>query len=235
MAPRKPATPAKVAKKSLASPNNRIVKRPARGYHKYKNGLLNVTPKGGEMNIVKNNQDTPLLRLPPEIRNRIWEHTLGRSSFRAQVSKQGRKNVATMVSLSDEPGVGVALLRSCRQIYSEAAMMPICLNTFVIRDYWRNMKAFRLFSAHQFKRITMIRLELQFPIFYLDALEIQPLFPAMNDIEIVIHSANSVTNSVTNSVSFEDAAAAIRVYYQPFMESGAITMTIKRLDQSITA
>jgi len=30
---------------------DRIVERPARGYHKFRNGLLNVTPKGGEMEM----------------------------------------------------------------------------------------------------------------------------------------------------------------------------------------
>ncbi|KAJ4992160.1 hypothetical protein SVAN01_02481 [Stagonosporopsis vannaccii] len=86
MAPRKPTTAAKPSGKSPADPNNKVVKRPARGYHKYKNGLLNVTPKGGEVVLVKNNQKSPLLRLPPEIRQCIWEYTLGHSVFRLHVA-----------------------------------------------------------------------------------------------------------------------------------------------------
>jgi hypothetical protein len=51
MAPRKPAATAKLPKKHKASESNKVTKRPARGYHKYKNGLLNVTPKGGEREL----------------------------------------------------------------------------------------------------------------------------------------------------------------------------------------
>ncbi|KAH9879022.1 hypothetical protein J1614_002457 [Plenodomus biglobosus] len=50
---------------------HRSIKRPLRGYHKFKNGLLNVTPKGGEKEVTKANQRSPLLRLPAEIRNTI--------------------------------------------------------------------------------------------------------------------------------------------------------------------
>lgn len=46
MAPRKPAVTAEPAKKRTANEGSKVTKRPARGYRKYKNGLLNVTPKG---------------------------------------------------------------------------------------------------------------------------------------------------------------------------------------------
>jgi hypothetical protein len=29
----------------------RVVKRPARGYHRFRNGILNVVPKGGEKKV----------------------------------------------------------------------------------------------------------------------------------------------------------------------------------------
>jgi hypothetical protein len=49
------APTAKVAKtkKTATVKNNedKVVKRPARGYHKFRNGLLNVTPKGGEKEL----------------------------------------------------------------------------------------------------------------------------------------------------------------------------------------
>jgi hypothetical protein len=49
---RKPTTDATsqntpAAKKS----HHRVVKRPARGYHKFKNGILNVAPKGSEKEL----------------------------------------------------------------------------------------------------------------------------------------------------------------------------------------
>ena len=41
------------AKKALTvkKSEDKIVKRPARGYHKFRNGVLNVTPKGGEKEL----------------------------------------------------------------------------------------------------------------------------------------------------------------------------------------
>jgi hypothetical protein len=46
---RKKATPApkEVAKKD----DDRVVKRPARGFHRFRSGILNVTPKGGEKEL----------------------------------------------------------------------------------------------------------------------------------------------------------------------------------------
>jgi hypothetical protein len=54
MAPRKPAADKKATttKKATAKKSgDKVVKRPARGYHKFRNGLLNVTPKGSEKEI----------------------------------------------------------------------------------------------------------------------------------------------------------------------------------------
>jgi hypothetical protein len=47
MAPRKPAAAGKT-KEPPAVKKSSVVKRPARGYHKFKNGMLNVRPKGDE-------------------------------------------------------------------------------------------------------------------------------------------------------------------------------------------
>jgi hypothetical protein len=51
MAPRKPTATADKAKTKPANETNKVVKQPARGYHRYKNGFLNVTPKGEEMEL----------------------------------------------------------------------------------------------------------------------------------------------------------------------------------------
>lgn len=40
------------AKKSLPQEREvKTIRRPARGYHKFRNGLLNVTPKGSEKEV----------------------------------------------------------------------------------------------------------------------------------------------------------------------------------------
>jgi hypothetical protein len=46
---RKAATTSK--KGSSKTSNGAVVKRPARGFHRFRNGILNVTPKGGEMEL----------------------------------------------------------------------------------------------------------------------------------------------------------------------------------------
>jgi hypothetical protein len=51
MAPRKPTVTAETSKKKPVKKTNRVVKRPARGYSKYKNGFLNVTPTSKEMEM----------------------------------------------------------------------------------------------------------------------------------------------------------------------------------------
>lgn len=51
MAPCRPTASAKPANKKPAIDSNKVVKRPARGYHKFKNGLLNATPKGQEVEL----------------------------------------------------------------------------------------------------------------------------------------------------------------------------------------
>jgi hypothetical protein len=110
----------------------------------------------------KSNQESPLLRLPPEIRNKIWGYTLGHNIFRSILIRLGkRKFKYEWMSRPDEPHIGLPLLATCRQIYSEAAIMPFNLNTFVADTLngERNMlRAFKVFNAHQRKQITSIRL-----------------------------------------------------------------------------
>jgi hypothetical protein len=51
MAPRKPVVNKEAQRASATKQgdnDNRVVKRPTRGYHRFKNGILNVTPKGVE-------------------------------------------------------------------------------------------------------------------------------------------------------------------------------------------
>lgn len=55
MAARKPAAGenAERAKKATTTKKSadKVVKRPARGYHTFRNGMLNVTPKGTEKEL----------------------------------------------------------------------------------------------------------------------------------------------------------------------------------------
>jgi hypothetical protein len=52
MAPRKSVADKKAKEATDAKESNdKVVKRPARGFHRFKNGMLNVTPKGQEKDL----------------------------------------------------------------------------------------------------------------------------------------------------------------------------------------
>ncbi|KAK3704999.1 hypothetical protein LTR37_013516 [Vermiconidia calcicola] len=115
----------------------------------------------------KNAAESPLLRLPPEIRNRIYGYVLGGKTLHVDVSlyrlsitvcraiqpdtlkadtirEQGAENetfhykdhhvsLGCTLSYREDNGsrkLDVALLRACRYIHREAALLPYLLNTF---------------------------------------------------------------------------------------------------------
>jgi len=52
MAPvKKNKAPAKANNTTVKQGKDRVVKRPARGFHRFRSGILNVTPKGGEKEL----------------------------------------------------------------------------------------------------------------------------------------------------------------------------------------
>ncbi|KAH7408273.1 hypothetical protein DE146DRAFT_629203 [Phaeosphaeria sp. MPI-PUGE-AT-0046c] len=136
--------------------NDRVIKRPARGYHTFKNGALNVTPKGTEKDIVKSNQDSPLLRLPAEIRNTIWKYTLGGKTMRPVYSYRSRLN---FVPKPSERINTFALLRTCRQIYAEGALIPYTESIFSVEYMADVTRAFRRFRKHQLGHIRELSIE----------------------------------------------------------------------------
>ncbi|EMD94207.1 hypothetical protein COCC4DRAFT_79558 [Bipolaris maydis ATCC 48331] len=175
MAPQKPAANDK-APKAKKSPTDKqskdkVVKRPARGYHTFRNGMLNVTPKGGEKDMrelisssVKANQQSPLLRLPAEVRNMIWEFALGRRLYEIKPRKvYGRRTYPR-----GDPSE-VSLLRVCRQIYAEAASIPLRQNTFLIADPLQPEACLSTFKCYQRRQITSLRFEcsMPYPVAYL--------------------------------------------------------------------
>jgi hypothetical protein len=70
------------------------------------------------------------LRLPPELRSRIWEYALGGHTLRTIYLGARRRSVPRMVPSTAERMYGLDLLRTCRQIYTETALLPYKTNTF---------------------------------------------------------------------------------------------------------
>lgn len=110
---------------------------------------------------VKSNQMSPLLRLPPEIRNKIWQYVLGGKLIRVEDQKGSR--YAKFSSSPSEPDNAMALLRTCRQVYAEAALMPLLLNTFSF-DYITVVKKLKL---RQRKHIASIRFNLSSSLLFM--------------------------------------------------------------------
>ena len=82
----------------------------------------------------RNATSSPLLRLPPEIRNMIYTLIIDVVTVVFTKARLGRGRHP----IQD----GLALLRVCRQIHAEAALLPYALNTFVFWTFTSDLQAF---------------------------------------------------------------------------------------------
>lgn len=130
-----------------------------RGYRRFRSGTLNVTPIGDEELLVDTNSRFPLLSLPPEVRNCIWAHALGNSmiqayhrrwtrSYRLRLKPPNRANA-------------MSLLRTCRQIYQETAILPFKLNTFTMSSAYNIQALETRLKPYQRAQITSLQFEVQ--------------------------------------------------------------------------
>jgi hypothetical protein len=71
----------------------------------------------------QNSLSSDLLRLPPEVRMMIWSYALSGQTIKLAPK---RRPLEMVVWSHDR----FPLLRVCRQVYSEAAILPYTLNTF---------------------------------------------------------------------------------------------------------
>ncbi|KAF1997459.1 hypothetical protein P154DRAFT_578880 [Amniculicola lignicola CBS 123094] len=97
------------------------------GVRTFANGMLNAAPFGLLTAIYERNQiKSPLLRLPPELRNRIFKLAIGDSVV--------VMNPTWSRILHGFPSMDVmtlpALPRVCRQLYSETNMLPFATYEF---------------------------------------------------------------------------------------------------------
>ncbi|KAF1360416.1 hypothetical protein EJ07DRAFT_177115 [Lizonia empirigonia] len=110
-------------------------KRKTGPVRRLENGLLDVTRKSGKhVKTIKQNSLTPLLQLPPEVRNQIWEYALGGNVFEITSSRKVQTRRRTKESV--QPKHAFPLLGVCRQIYAETALLPYKANAFDFK--WNN-------------------------------------------------------------------------------------------------
>ncbi|KAG9188226.1 hypothetical protein G6011_02149 [Alternaria panax] len=112
-------------KDTKASTDAGVVKRRYAKVRFHENGLLNVEPKTG--NARRNQRDSPLLRLPPELRYMIFEHALGGKTYEIRYDRKSVMAKNTAVSKH-----ALALLSVCRQVFAETALLPFSSNKFSV-------------------------------------------------------------------------------------------------------
>ncbi|CAA9964472.1 hypothetical protein PTMSG1_07831 [Pyrenophora teres f. maculata] len=113
----------------------------------YRNGLMNtaIAARSDMMKIAKrNSNESPLLRLPAEIRSKIWEYAVGYHQIevydayfaRTRLSNVQLSHVSRPLRATTSGFVKpkYALPTVCRQIYVEAAAMVYTLNNFRFDD-----------------------------------------------------------------------------------------------------
>ncbi|KAH8733045.1 hypothetical protein GQ44DRAFT_766109 [Phaeosphaeriaceae sp. PMI808] len=133
----------KVTKKT---PKARYALQP---FRRYKDGLLNaaVVVRSKQMKIAKSNSlESPLLRLPGEIRTKIWKYALGYHKIDIGGHNLKRRwlvgrvrDIRPFCAATYFPRNFVrpnfALPRVCRQIYVESSAFIYTLNTFGFDSY----------------------------------------------------------------------------------------------------
>ncbi|KAF3051539.1 hypothetical protein E8E11_008935 [Didymella keratinophila] len=138
----------------------RVIKRPARGFHRFRSGILNVVPKGAERSIVNMNRNSALLRLPTEIRQEIWKYVLGGKTYQASCfSGRYYSESYRFAPFAAESRNGMALLRTCRQIYSEAVLYPFFEATFSYHNVTYLKRSVKTLHSYQLKQVTHLQID----------------------------------------------------------------------------
>ncbi|KAH7408110.1 hypothetical protein DE146DRAFT_362550 [Phaeosphaeria sp. MPI-PUGE-AT-0046c] len=123
--------PARVAKKTAAAAplrrSARVADQPP------KDGLLNLrkTPEHLVAIAKRNSVASPLLRLPPELRNKIWRFAIGGEYIEMPVTQR----LLNEPKRKDRTAEKLAVFRIpsvSRQVYAETATMPYSANTFCL-------------------------------------------------------------------------------------------------------
>ncbi|KAF3001953.1 hypothetical protein E8E13_007220 [Curvularia kusanoi] len=198
MAPRRPdlRAPAivppdapKVSKNKTQGTDKTIKKRTQKEpepyrFKRYRNGLLNLerTPNRLEAVVKRNATESPLLKLPPEIRTTIWHFALSNELVRLPDHIYTEKGGAVRYTRdrdvdfkitdryyfrhwacprqSEDLASAFHLPEVCRQIYSEIALVAYSMSTFAFgTEYLRSRNGISSLKPVQRRAITSVELE----------------------------------------------------------------------------
>lgn len=144
------------------------------------------------------NQNTALLRLPTEIRQEIWKHALGGKTYEASCfSGRYYSESYKFAPSAAEPRNGMALLRTCRQIYSEAVLYPFFQATFACHDVTYLKRSVKLLHAYQRKHVAHLWIDCRWQYYGLyladsgllsdKKLDFKKLFPTLSHVTVFVH------------------------------------------------
>jgi hypothetical protein len=189
-----------------------------------------------EHHRVEQNQNTPLLSLPAEIRGRIWAYAVGGATLRPRPINPYRTSGRHHFKLTpDDCPHGMALLRVCRQIYSEAAFLPLKLSSLLfdnISHSWitHAKSAISQLKPHQRRQIKKIRFQM---LGIIDANQvdkqevsdmISPMtkkLPHVEEVRVLYYSLTDGTPYTNETFTFDQ---------RPIFGSRKIRVTVQMLD-----
>lgn len=82
--------------------------------------------------MAQNADSSPLLRLPPEIKSMIFSYALGQHDIHIGYSTSRAKYKVRVEGNRNK--TGLAILRTCRQVYAEAHPVFWSMNKFMFSD-----------------------------------------------------------------------------------------------------
>ncbi|KAI8940022.1 hypothetical protein NX059_003744 [Plenodomus lindquistii] len=114
--------------------------------------------------LLRNRRESPLLRLPAELRNKIYEYALGSYELLIITGPYGKKKYLMVkrpmhTVPSESLGNFLALTRTCRQINTETDRIPYAINQFYgSPQYLKSLLLGHLLPIHRTSLITNLRL-----------------------------------------------------------------------------
>lgn len=180
------------------------------------------------INRVLENQQSPLLRLPREIRDCIWKYALGGKVFLMKEHVDAERfEIVPENAASDNN----ALLRTCRQIYSEASSFPLRFGTIACLSPWAFVPCIKTLTRHQRAQVTKLCLTCCCPHDMMDwddgdlkSCRCKPEYylPSLTQIEIFVHGVEN-----ENDTWFQNKTESIRECLKRTLERSGCELLLR--------
>ncbi|KAL1603993.1 hypothetical protein SLS60_005585 [Paraconiothyrium brasiliense] len=209
MAPVSPTVARKSSKaRAVGDTGARVTKQKSmKQARKPKNGLLDASiPRNAthlmeleDISAQRNSTQSPLLRLPPEIRNKIWEYAIG--GFNIKVFRtRSCEHLKELSYYADDLSEKLSrptfhLHKVCRQAYVETAPLIYTLNTFGFYKVSAMDRWIKLRPIGQLQLITSIEVPFSYFSLYIQGLrtKFRKRFPNLKRIGLDEYGATHAT------------------------------------------